>query len=99
MKSITAAHSDALLVMEAMKESNDRRMFERYQVIHLHLKGYKQKFLKGKQIQITTYGPHRGAKLLGTLNYETGENFVSEAEHCMTIFQLDNRHKTDTIIR
>jgi transposase len=26
-----------------MKETNDRPMFERYQVIHLHLKGYKQK--------------------------------------------------------
>lgn len=83
---MTAAHSDALLVMEAMKESNDRHMFERYQVIHLHLKGYKRKFLKGKQIQIPTYGQHRGAKLLGTLNYDTGDIYVSEAEHYLTIF-------------
>lgn len=38
-------------------------------------------FLKGCQRLIPTYGQHRGAKLLGTLNYETGEVFVSEAEH------------------
>lgn len=37
-------------------------------------------FLRGKQRLIPTYGQHRGAKLLGTLNYETGEIFVSEAE-------------------
>lgn len=36
-------------------------------------------FLKGKQRLIPTYGQHRGAKLLGTLNYETGEVFVAEA--------------------
>lgn len=38
-------------------------------------------FLKGKQRLIPTYGQHRGAKLLGTLNYETGEVFVAEAEY------------------
>lgn len=36
-------------------------------------------FQKGCQGLIPTYGQHRGAKLLGTLNYETGEVFVSEA--------------------
>ncbi|MEC1157589.1 helix-turn-helix domain-containing protein, partial [Cytobacillus horneckiae] len=32
-----------LCVMEAMKDTNDRRMFERYQVVHLYLKGFKHK--------------------------------------------------------
>lgn len=30
-------------------------------------------FLKGKQRNIPTYGKHQGVKLIGTLNYETGE--------------------------
>jgi transposase len=40
---LTNSNQETLRVMEAMKETNDRRMFERYKVIHLHLKGYKQK--------------------------------------------------------
>lgn len=31
------------------------------------------RFLKGKQRLIPTFGQHRGVKLLGKLNYETGE--------------------------
>lgn len=38
-------------------------------------------FPKGQQRIIRTYGQHKGAKLLGTLNYETGEVFCMEAEH------------------
>ncbi|GIO23385.1 hypothetical protein J11TS1_19660 [Oceanobacillus sp. J11TS1] len=38
-------------------------------------------FLKGKQRTVPTYGRHQGAKLLGTLNYETGEVFVVETEN------------------
>ncbi|GIO23384.1 hypothetical protein J11TS1_19650 [Oceanobacillus sp. J11TS1] len=34
---------ETLRVMEAMKQTSDRRMFERYQVIHLYLKGFQQK--------------------------------------------------------
>ena len=34
---------EANQVVKAMKATNDRRMFERYQVIHLHLMGYSQK--------------------------------------------------------
>ncbi len=37
-------------------------------------------FLKGQQRIIPTYGQHRGVKLLGTLNYETGEVFCVEEE-------------------
>jgi transposase len=37
-------------------------------------------FLKGQQRIIPTYGQHRGVKLLGTLNYETGDIFCVEEE-------------------
>jgi len=37
-------------------------------------------FLKGQQRIIPTYGQHRGVKLIGTLNYETGEVFCTEEE-------------------
>jgi putative transposase len=36
-------------------------------------------FLKGKQRMIPTYGKHQGVKILGTLNYETGETFCIES--------------------
>jgi len=35
-------------------------------------------FPKGQQRIIPTYGHHYGAKLMGTLNYETGEIYVEE---------------------
>ena len=34
----------------------------------------------GQQRQIPTYGKHQGVKLVGTLNYETGEIFCVEEE-------------------
>ena len=37
-------------------------------------------FPKGQQRQILTYGKHHGVKLIGTLNYETGEIFCIEEE-------------------
>lgn len=37
-------------------------------------------FKKGNQRIIPTYGQHKGVKLIGTLNYETGEVFCIEAE-------------------
>ncbi|MCM3736999.1 IS630 family transposase [Bacillus cytotoxicus] len=37
-------------------------------------------FLKGKQRIIPTYGKHQGVKLIGTLNYETGDLFCVEEE-------------------
>lgn len=33
-------------------------------------------FLCGKQRIIPTYGQHKGVKLIGTLDYETGKIFV-----------------------
>ncbi|KIY20858.1 hypothetical protein UB32_16925 [Mesobacillus subterraneus] len=35
----------------------------------------------GQQKVIPTYGKHHGVKLIGTLDYETGEVFVAEEEH------------------
>jgi transposase len=37
-------------------------------------------FPKGQQRIIPTYGKHEGVKLLGTLNYETGEVYCEEHE-------------------
>lgn len=37
-------------------------------------------FFKGKQRIIPTYGQHKGVKLIGTLNYETGEILCVEEE-------------------
>lgn len=37
-------------------------------------------FLKGKQRIIPTHGQHRGVKLIGTLDYETGEILCVEEE-------------------
>lgn len=44
-------------------------------------------FPVGKQRIIPTYGKHHGAKLLGILNYETGEIYVEKHEkYDATIF-------------
>ena len=37
-------------------------------------------FAKGQQKVIPTYGKHWGAKLIGTLDYETGEVFCVQEE-------------------
>ncbi|MCH3965421.1 MAG: hypothetical protein LKE46_14320 [Clostridium sp.] len=37
-------------------------------------------FIKGRQRIIPTTGKHRGVKLLGVLNYETGQIYFSEDE-------------------
>ncbi|WP_083632469.1 IS630 family transposase [Domibacillus antri] len=52
----------------------DESMTQDYQAIQ------KTWFLKGKQRIIPTYGRHQGVKLIGTLNYETGEIFCIEEE-------------------
>lgn len=61
-------------------------------------------FLRGKQRLIPTYGKYRGAKLLGTLNYETGETLTAEAEHYDAEIFLEflkkivNRYSTGKIV-
>lgn len=52
----------------------DESMIRDYQAIQ------KTWFLKGKQRIIPTYGKHQGVKLIGTLNYATGEIFCIEEE-------------------
>lgn len=52
----------------------DESMIRDYQAIQ------KTWFLKGKQRKIPTYGKHRGAKLMGCLDYETGEILCEEKE-------------------
>lgn len=52
----------------------DESMIRDYQAIH------QTWFLKGKQRIIPTYGKHRGIKLIGVLDYETGEVFCIEEE-------------------
>lgn len=37
-------------------------------------------FPRGQQKRIPTYGQHRGAKLMGTIDYETGEIYVENHE-------------------
>lgn len=37
-------------------------------------------FLKGKQRQVPTFGQHKGVKLIGSLDYESGEIFCIERE-------------------
>jgi len=50
----------------------DESMIRDYQAIS------KTWFPKGQQRIIPTYGKHHGAKLVGFLNYETGEVYVEE---------------------
>jgi putative transposase len=52
----------------------DESMIRDYQAIQ------RTWFLKGKQRLIPTYGQHKGVKLIGTLNYETGEILCTEEE-------------------
>lgn len=46
-------------------------------------------FLRGKQRIIPTFGKHQGVKLIGTLNYETGELFCIEREQYNAVTFLE----------
>lgn len=52
----------------------DESMIRDYQAIA------KTWFIKGRQRIIPTTGKHRGVKLLGVLNYETGQVYCKEDE-------------------
>ena len=52
----------------------DESMIRDYQAIQ------KSWYPKGQQKIVPTYGKHHGAKLVGFLNYETGEIYVEEHE-------------------
>lgn len=59
----------------------DRILFEDESMIRDYQALAHTWFPKGQQKIIPTYGKHHGVKLLGTLDYETGEIFVTENEH------------------
>ena len=61
-----------------MNDEIDHVLFEDESMIRDYQAISKTWFPKGKQRIIPTYGKHHGAKLLGTLNYETGEVYVEE---------------------
>ena len=50
-------------------------MIRDYQAIH------QTWFERGKQRKIKTYGAHKGVKLVGILDYETGEIYCEEHEN------------------
>ncbi len=58
----------------------DRILFEDESMIRDYQALSRTWFPKGKQKIIPTYGKHWGAKLLGTLDYETGEVFSIQEE-------------------
>ncbi|SPF52236.1 transposase (fragment) [Candidatus Desulfosporosinus infrequens] len=58
----------------------DRILFEDEAMIRDYQAIGRTWFLKGKQRIIPTYGKHLGVKLVGTLDYETGEIFCVEEE-------------------
>ena len=58
----------------------DRILFEDEPMIRDYQALAHTWFPKGQQKQIPTYGKHRGVKLLGTLDYETGDVFCVEGE-------------------
>jgi regulation of enolase protein 1 (concanavalin A-like superfamily) len=57
-------------------------------------------FLRGHQRKIPTYGQHKGVKLIGTLDYETGRSFIVKTEfesnhrfdQCGVVMYLDSEN-------
>lgn len=60
--------------------SVDRILFEDECMIRDYQAIFRTWFPKGKQRIVPTYGKHQGVKLLGVLDYETGEVFCIHAE-------------------
>ena len=63
-----------------MNDEIARILFEDESMIRDYQAICRTWFLTGKQRLIPTYGKHQGVKLLGTLNYETGEVFCQESD-------------------
>ena len=61
-----------------MNEEIDYLLFEDESMIRDYQAIQKTWFAKGNQRIIQTYGKHEGVKLVGFLNYETGEVYVEE---------------------
>lgn len=70
----------ANLKTRLINEDIDRILFEDEAMIRDYQAIGRTWFLKGQQRIIPTYGKHQGVKLVGTLDYETGEIFCVEEE-------------------
>lgn len=62
-------------------EKTDHILFEDESMIRDYQAITKTWFERGKQCIIPTYGKHKGVKLLGALNYETGRVYCTEEEN------------------
>src|SRR5690625_5250315 len=58
----------------------DRILFQDESMIRDYQAITKSWFPKGQQKKIPTYGKHHGVKLIGTLDYKTGDIFCIERE-------------------
>ena len=63
-----------------MYEEIDHLLFQDESMIRDYQALQRTWFLKGKQRIIPTYGKHQGVKLIGTLDYETGQILCVEEE-------------------
>lgn len=63
-----------------MNDQIDRILFEDESMIRDYQAISNTWFLKGQQKIIPTYGRHQGVKLIGTLDYETGDVFCVQEE-------------------
>lgn len=68
------------LIKKLLNEEIDHLLFQDESMIRDYQALQHTWFLKGKQRIIPTYGKHQGVKLIGTLNYETGELLCIERE-------------------
>lgn len=63
-----------------MDDKIDHLLFEDESMIRDYQAIQRTWFLKGHQRIIPTYGQHKGVKLIGTLDYETGKVLCTEEE-------------------
>nr|BAD18133.1 transposase B of IS642 [Halalkalibacterium halodurans] len=70
----------SLPIKKLLNEEIDHLLFQDESMIRDYQALQYTWFLKGKQRIIPTYGKHQGVKLIGTLNYETGDVLCVEEE-------------------
>lgn len=80
LKSKTSLKKFTNLKTRLLNSDIDRILFEDEAMIRDYQAIGRTWFLKGKQRIIPTYGKHQGVKLVGTLDYATGEIFCVEEE-------------------
>lgn len=75
-----ATDADRTLLKKLINDEIDHLLFEDESMIRDYQAIGKTWFLRGKQRIIPTYGQHKGVKLIGTLDYETGRILCTEEE-------------------